>query len=85
MIQLMIDENEPMGQFILAKARESGKSPNEIAKETTQEAFEASVRLLHAQFMQGEFSQGAMADQLGISRLDLIHLLDSMDLQATNV
>lgn len=85
MIQITIDENEPIGQYILAKARESGKSPNEIAKEATQEAFDTTVRLLHAQFMLGEFSQGAMADQLGISRLDLIHLLDSMDLQATNV
>jgi hypothetical protein len=43
------------------------------------------VKALHEQFMRGEFSQGYFADQLGISRLDLIHLLDSMDLPSTNI
>lgn len=85
MIQITIDEAEPIGQFILAKARESGKSLDEVAREITQEGFETAVRSLHDRFMNGEFSQGAMADQLGISRIDLIHLLDSMGLPATNV
>lgn len=85
MIQIAIDENEPIGQFILAKAQQSGKPPGEIAREMTQEGFTATVRALHQQFMRGEFSQGYMAEQLGISRLDLIHLLDAMGLPATNV
>ncbi len=85
MIQITIDETEPIGQFILARARESGKSLDEAAREITQEGFETAVRSLHHRFLKGEFSQGAMADQLGISRIDLIHLLDSMGLPATNV
>lgn len=85
MIQITIDENEPIGQFILAKARESGRNLDEIAREITEEGFEATVRSLHEQFMRGEFSQGYLADQLGISRIDLIHLLDAMGLPSTNV
>lgn len=85
MIQITIDENEPIGQFILAKARESGKSVDEIARSITQDNFERTVRTLHEQFLRGEFSQGYLAEQLGISRIDLIHLLDSMGLPATNV
>ena len=85
MIQITIDENEPVGQFIIARARESGRNVDEVAREITQEGFEATVRSLHEQFMRGEFSQGYLADQLGISRIDLIHLLDGMGLPSTNV
>lgn len=85
MIQITIDEQEPLGQFILMQARETGKHPEEIAREVTQTGFDHTVRALHEQFLRGEFSQGYFADQLGISRLDLIHLLDTMGLAATNV
>jgi hypothetical protein len=85
MIQITIDESEPIGQFILAKAQAAGKQPDEIAREMTLSGFETVVGSLHGQFMRGEFSQGYFAEQLGISRLDLMHLLDAMGLPATNV
>ena len=85
MIQITIDENEPIGQFIIAKAVQSGKRPEEIGREITQESFEAVVHTLHERFMRGEISQGYMADELGIERIDLIYLLDALGLQATNV
>ena len=43
------------------------------------------VRSLHEQFMKGEISQGHMAEQLVINRVDLIHLLEAMNLQVTNL
>ncbi len=85
MIQITIDENEPIGLFIRAKANQTGHSVSEVAKEMTQNSFDATVRALHERFMQGEFSQGYMAKQLSISRLDLIHLLEAMGLAVTNV
>lgn len=85
MIRITIDENEPIGQFILAKARESGQSPDEVALKITTEGFQSRVMSLHEQYMRGEFSQGFMAEQLGISRLDLIHLLDDLGLPSSNV
>ncbi len=85
MIQITIDESEPLGQYILAKAKETGKSFDTLAREITLAGFDSTIRTLHEQFMRGEFSQGYLADQLGISRLDLIHLLDAMELPATNV
>jgi len=85
MIQLTIDEHEPIGQFIIARARETGRTPHEIIRELTQEQFEVQVRTLHEQFMRGEFSQSYMAHLLGISRLDLINLLDAMGLPSANV
>ncbi len=51
----------------------------------THEQFEAKVRSLHEQFLRGEFSQSHMAHLLGISRLDLINLLDAMGLPSANV
>jgi hypothetical protein len=43
------------------------------------------VRTLHEQFMRGAISQGHMAELLGINRVDLIHLLEALDLQVTNL
>lgn len=85
MIRIQIDENEPMGQFILQRAQQTGKNPEETAVEVTREMFENTVRGFHERFMAGEFTQGLFADMLGIERIDLIHLLDEMGLQATNV
>ncbi len=46
---------------------------------------EALIRELHSQFMKGEMSQGKFAEMLGISRRDLIDLLEKMNLQVTNL
>jgi hypothetical protein len=43
------------------------------------------IHSLHEQFMQGEISQGHMAELLGINRIDLIHLLEDLNLQVTNL
>jgi hypothetical protein len=57
-------------------------NPNE---KMVREGFYALMRDLHEQFMHGELSQGGMADQLGIGRVDLIHLLEALNLQVTNL
>ncbi len=85
MIQIRIDENDPMGQFIKHRAEEIGVSPEEVAVAFAHTTFENTVRDLHKRFMTGEFTQGVFADMLGIERIDLIHLLDDIGLQATNV
>jgi len=85
MIQVTIQDNDPIRQFIEAKALHSGRSRNEIAEEIIRDGFVALVRSLHEQFMRGEMSQGVMAERLGIGRVDLIHLLERLDLQVTNL
>ncbi len=56
-----------------------------MAEEVIRDSLYALVHELHAQFMRGELSQGGMAAELGIHRVDLIHLLESLDLQITNL
>jgi hypothetical protein len=85
MIQLTIDEQSPLGLFILAKAAQENTSPDEVARQLAQETFEKRVRSLHRRFMRGDFSQGALADLLGLPRLELIHLLEALRLSVTNV
>lgn len=84
-VTLTIDEHTPIGQFLLARAEETGKSIDEVALTETAASVLARIRTLHEQFLRGEFSQGYMADLLGISRLDLINLLDAMGLPSANV
>jgi hypothetical protein len=85
MIQIRIDENEPVGQFILQRAQQLGKAPEDVAIDFAREIFEKAIRELHGRFMIGEFTQGEFAFMLGINRIDLIHQLDEMGLPATNV
>jgi len=95
-ITMQIDENEPLGQYLLARADETGEPIAEVAKAESAASILARVRMLHAsilarvrmlheRYMNGEFSQGYMADQLGIERIDMIHLLDSMGLPSANI
>jgi len=85
MIQIPINENEPMAKLIEARAAQSGRPIEDIAEETIRESFMTMLRTLHDEFMKGEISQGKMAELLGISRVDLIHLLETLDLQVTNL
>lgn len=53
--------------------------------ESKKEELITLLRTLHDEFMRGEISQGKMAELLGISRIDLIHLLETLNLQVTNL
>ena len=58
---------------------------NDPPKEANHNKFDMLVRDLHDQFMRGELSQGGMAAELGINRVELIHLLEALGLQVTNL
>jgi hypothetical protein len=85
MIQITIREDEPIGQFIEARAAQLGRSSADVAEEIVRQSFTTLVHTLHEQFMRGEISQGHMAELLGIGRADLIRLLDTLGLQVTNL
>lgn len=85
MIQVSIDETTPLGEHILSKAKKLNKSPEDVAREMMQDHFEQIVRGLHQRFMHAEFSQATLADLLGLPRIVLIHLLEDMDLNVTNI
>jgi len=58
---------------------------DELEELISQKGFLKRIHDLHEQFMRGEISQGKMAEILGINRVDLIHLLEALDLQVTNL
>lgn len=85
MIQITLHEDDPMTRLIEARAAQSGRPIADIAQETVHEGFETLLRTLHQEFMRGEISQGKMAELLGINRVALIHLLETLNLQVTNL
>jgi len=85
MIQITLASDDPISFLIAARADLTGQSHLEVAENLVRESFKALVLNLHDQFMRGEISQGYMADQLGIRRVDLVHLLDAMGLAVTNL
>lgn len=84
-IRLEINEDEPLGQFIIARAEVSGETPDAVAHQVIEEIFLSRIQALHEDFMRGEFSQGYLADLLKIERIDLIHLLEQLGLPSANV
>ena len=85
MIQITIKDENPIAAFIAARVSQSGDDVTIIAERVIEDGFHALIRELHTQFMNGEISQGKMAELLGIGRADLIHLLEALDLPVTNL
>lgn len=85
MIQLKIDERELVAQLITARAARTGEDLARSAETVVREGVMNWLLTLHRQYMSGEISQGRMAELLGISRLDLVHLLEQLDLPVTNL
>ena len=84
MSQIM--SNDPiLANYIQQRAAHSGESPAKVAAQIDRNAFYEKVYALHERFMVGEFSLGYMAQQLDITKPDLYHLLDAMELKVTNV
>ncbi len=85
MIQITIRDDDPIGQYIEARVAQTGRPAIEIAEEVIQEGFQGLVQSLYREFMLGQMSQGHMAEILGINQAQLIHLLEAMNLQVTNL
>jgi hypothetical protein len=84
MSQVTIDD-PILEQYIQYRARHSGREAAEVAKQVNRAEFYETVYALHERFMSGEFSLGYMAQLLDITKPDLYHLLDAMELKVTNV
>ncbi len=84
-IRFEINEDESLGQFIIAWAEASGKTPDDVAHEVIEDIFFSRLHSLHADFMKGGFSQSYLADLLKIERINLIHLLEQLGLPSANV
>jgi hypothetical protein len=81
-----ITANDPiLATYIEQRAARSGEDAAEIAAQIDRNTFYENVYALHQRFMSGEFSLGYMAQLLGITKPDLYHLLDAMELKVTNV
>ncbi|HEX2905814.1 MAG TPA: hypothetical protein VHO69_03070 [Phototrophicaceae bacterium] len=71
--------------YLQYRAGQSGQTVVELSKHINRDEFYETVYALHERFMAGEFSLGYMAQLLGITKPDLYHLLDAMELKVTNV
>lgn len=71
--------------YIQWRAEASGEDTAAVEQTMNRETFYETVYALHEQFMAGEFSLGYMAEQLGINKADLYHLLDAIGLKVTNI
>ena len=85
MIQITLHEDDPIARLIEARASQSGRPISDIAQETIHEGFMTLLHTHHQEFMRGEMSQGKLAEILGVNRVDLIHLLETLDMQVTNL
>lgn len=71
---------EKIDQVLGAHAQEEGWLKEFAAKGLAQQ-----VRELHGRYGRGEISFGRLAEELGLNVWELTHLLEEMDLPATNL
>ena len=78
-------EDQILADYVRYKAAHTGQDPAEIVPQIDRDEFYERIYTLHGQFMAGEFSLGSMAKLLDITKPDLYHLLDAMQLKVTNI
>jgi hypothetical protein len=84
MSEIMIDD-AIYAAYLAYRASRSGAEEIDLIQQINRDDFYRNVYALHERFMTGEFSMGYMAQELGISKADLYHLLDAMGLKVTNL
>lgn len=66
--------------FVEAHAAYIGKSPEQIAAETTSDEFEELLSSLHHQYMEGQFSMGRFTELIQVPHLELWEILEVLGL-----
>lgn len=74
-----------LSDYIKYRAAKAERSPDQVAREISREAFYQQLYDLHKMFMTGEMTLGTMATKLGITKTALIHLLDKLQMPVTNI
>ncbi len=70
--------------FLEAHALYTGQTIDEIRVEISPEEFEARIRALHYQYMNGQFSFGRFTELAGVAHLELREILDAIGLPLFN-
>jgi len=81
----VISDDPIFADYLEYRAAQAHSDVDTLASQIARDTFYQSVYLLHERFQAGEFSLGYMAQQLGITKPNLYHLLDAMGLKVTNV
>ena len=65
--------------------REVVPTPSPVLADLVQRGFEQKLAELYEMFQQGECSLGYLAEQLGITTWEAVHLLEARGLRTTNL
>jgi hypothetical protein len=84
MSEIMIDD-AIYAAYLEYRAARSGANQLELTQPINRDDFYRNTYALHERFMAGEFSLGYMAQEPGLSKADLYHLLDAMGPKVTNL
>jgi hypothetical protein len=71
-------------RFVEAHSRYAGKSAAQIRTELGPDECEARIRMLHEQYMAGQFSFGRFTELVGVAHLELREILALMSLPTHN-
>ncbi|MBL8155393.1 MAG: hypothetical protein JNM70_14510 [Anaerolineae bacterium] len=70
--------------FVEAHSRYTGKSAAQVRAELGPDECEARIRMLHEQYMAGQFSFGRFTELVGVAHLELREILALMSLPTYN-
>jgi hypothetical protein len=76
MTVLTLELDEQLSRFVQHQAAEKKATPTQVAAEILRAGFELRLQELYKRYIQGEFSFGRLASEMGMTTWELTHLLE---------
>jgi predicted HTH domain antitoxin len=73
-ITVTLDEN--LIWFVRQQAKDQRTSPEKVVEEMIRVSFETRLKRLYSHYIQGEYSLGRLAKELGMTTWEVVHLLE---------
>jgi len=68
--------DEKLVWFVNRQAEDQRISPEKVVEEMIRVSFEARLKRLYSHYVQGEYSLGRLAKELGVTTWEVVHLLE---------
>ena len=73
---ITITLDEKLTWFVDQQAKDQRTSPEKVVEEMIRGSFEIRLERLYSHYIQGEYSLGRLAKELGMTTWEVVHLLE---------
>jgi len=82
---LTLELDEQLSKFVQHQAAEKNTTPLQVAEEILRAGFEMRLQELYKRYVQGDYSFGRLAQEVGMTTWELTHLLEEREWATHNL